>query len=205
MFDDAKPELERILALVKLCPEKLQEKCFELLLGAYLNSLVPKVSQQAKHHEGHGDGYKSPPPKLTETPSTHQVPEAIKARFNSLVQRTKANPQKAAELFDFTADPFTYHALQIPDGSKREKMRSIALMLAVKEWLTSASWSADWKEFRAQCLDQNCWDPNNVSNAMLQNLFKNASSAEGIALKADGTKAAETLFAKLAGGQAESS
>ena len=42
MFDDAQLQLEKILALVQLCPERLQEKCFELLLGAYLESKAPK-------------------------------------------------------------------------------------------------------------------------------------------------------------------
>lgn len=200
MFDDAQPQLERILALVQLCPEKLQEKCFELLLGAYLESKVPKqsvvmpASPQKAQEQGNDTSSGS-------SRNTNVVPEVIRTRFNSLVARTKVSPAKATELFDFNVDPFTFHAVSIPGNSNREKMRNVALLLSLKSYLTSASWTADWKEFRATCLDHSCWDQNNVVSAMKYELFKTASAAENINLSPPGIKAADALFANLAGGE----
>lgn len=200
MFDDAQPQLEKILALVQLCPEKLQEKCFELLLGAYIESKLPKQPaviptslQNAPTHGAEGSA--------GDGGSTNVIPEVIRTRFGSLVLRTKVPAAKATELFDFNVDPFTYHGVSIPGSSNQEKMRNVALLLSLKSYLTSANWEADWKEFRATCIDHSCWDQGNSTKAMNHEWFKKGSSAEGITLSPSGIKAAEATFAKLAGGE----
>jgi len=201
MFDDAKPELEKILALVNLCPEKLQEKCFELLLSAYLDSKVPKPQPSFTPVSPHATSTQGTDSSHGNNGDTNAVPEAIRTRFNSLVARTKVSPAKAAELFDFNVDPFIYHGVSVPGSSNREKMRNVALLLALKSYLTSASWDADWKEFRATCIDHSCWDQGNVVTAMKYEWFKKASSADGITLSPSGRTAADAIFAKLAGGE----
>jgi len=197
MFDDTQSHLEKIISLVNLCPERLQEKCFELLLGAYLDGMKPKKAPM-------GDAQKGQQPSDQGDSASgsfaNAVPEVIKTRFNSLVARTKSSSDRAAEIFDFNVDPFTYHALSIPGSSNRDKMRNMALLLALKGYLTSANWMADWKEFRAACMDHSCWDPNNVATAMKYEWFKNASAATNINLSPSGIKAADLVFAKLAGG-----
>lgn len=198
MFDDAQPQLEKILALVQLCPEKLQEKCFELLLGAYLDS---KVSKQPAVTPTNPQNAPAPGTDGSSGNggSTNIVPEAIRTRFNSLVARTKVPAVKATDLFDFNIDPFNYHGVSIPGSSNQEKMRNVALLLALKSYLTSANWDADWKEFGATCIDHSCWDRGNSTRAINHEWFKKGSSSEGITLSQSGIKAAETLFAKLAG------
>lgn len=200
MFDDAQPQLEKILALVQLCPEKLQEKCFELLLGAYLDSKVSKQpavilsSPQQVPAQG-ADGSSG------NSRNINVVPEVIRTRFNSIVARTKVSAAKATELFDFNVDPFIYHGVSIPGSSNREKMRNVALLLSLKSYLTSANWVADWKEFRATCIDHSCWDQGNSPTIMSHEWFKTGSAAEGITLSPAGIKAAEAILAKLAGGE----
>lgn len=200
MFEDAQQNLERILALVKQCPANLQEKCFELLLSKYLATYP--TSGTPKNNTG-GSG--TNPTGNNQTDAATSVPEAIRNRFNAIVSRTKASMDKAVSLFDFNTDPFTYHAISIPGTSKREQMRNVALMLALRGYLTGTNWSADWKEFRANCLDHNCWDQNNVVNTMKHDWFKSASSAEGITLSQAGIKASEILFATLTGATPDAS
>lgn len=200
MFDDAQPQLEKILALVQLCPEKLQERCFELLLSAYLDSQEHKSSMP-----GCTSQENSVPKNVEEKPggsgSVNVVPDAIRTRFKSLAARTKVSESQAAGLFDFNVDPFTFHAVSIPGNSNREKMRNVALLLSLKSYLTAASWEADWKEFRAACLDYSCWDRGNSFTTMNYEWFKTASAAENISLSPSGVKAADALFAKLAMGE----
>lgn len=198
MFEDAKPQIENILALVALCPDKLQEKCFELLLGSYLQSLSPSRPLGNPSSATSLD-VPAPGELPVNAGAAASIPDVIKTRFNSLVSRTKVNSAKAADLFDFNVDPFTFHALSIPGSSNREKMRNVALLLALKGYLTSASWVADWKEFRATCIDHSCWDQNNVVTTMKNEWFKAASAATNISLSGNGIKAAEACFAKLAG------
>lgn len=197
MFDEAQPQLERILVLVKLCPEHLQEKCFELLLNAYLESVTSKQSAKKLKSDVAGEGVHN---KDITSNGGAVIPDVIKTRFNSLVARTKVSAAKAADLFDFGVDPFTFHAFAVPGASNREKMRNIALLLCIKGYLISAAWVADWKEFRATCIDHNCWDQSNMSTIMKHDWFKTVSAGANINLGPAGQKAAEGLFAKLSGG-----
>lgn len=201
MFEKAKPQLEQILELVALCPEKLQERCFELLLTAYLDSFKPRlpVREVPAAKAEPASGVSAP-----QTPNVvHGVPDQIKTRFLSLAQRAKVSPEKASALFDFELDPFNYHALAIPGSSNKQKLTNVALMLSLKAYLQTTNWQADWKEFRAMCLDHGCWDQANASSYLKSDLFKSGAGASGIALSPAGIKAAEALFATLAGTEGE--
>ncbi|MEG3190794.1 hypothetical protein [Lysobacter sp. D1-1-M9] len=199
MFEDAQPQLERILTLVAACPEKLQEKCFEILLNAYVQGMTPLPSAVpipitavgATVDSSHGNNG---------TP----IPEAIRSKLVSLAGRNKVPLDKAAALFDFNTDPFTFHAHVAPGANKAEKTRNVALALSLKNYLTTGNWSTDWMEFRAACIDQNCFDRANTGTTLGKGgLFKTCTQAEGITLSSRGVTAAEALFASLAGGGSE--
>jgi len=165
MFDDAKQQMEKILELVQMCPEKLQEKCFEVLMNAYVASLTVKhKSQQSTHSQ---EGRTS---QFEQAENVAKVPEAIKGRLVSTAARLKITVDQLASLFDFNADPFSYHAYAVPGTTKAEKTKNVALLLAAKGYLSGAGWTVDWKEFRASCVDQNCYDKaNNGMGASMNN------------------------------------
>lgn len=198
MFENAEQELQRILALVAKCPDKLQERCFELLLSGYVDSQkspLPLPTQPPTRPAG----FASPPaPPAVET----EVPSNIRPRFTSLITRTKVAPAKAAALFDFSVDPFNYHAVSVEGKSNREKMRSVAALLCLKEWLTTGNWTADWQEFKTMSIDNSCWDQANAGATLSHEWFKSAGKP-GITLSSAGIAAAEQTFTKLAGGAQE--
>jgi hypothetical protein len=200
MFGDAQQQLERILALVAMCPENLQGRCFEILLTAYVNSTVPKVSVAPASQAA------PPGAPVANAAATNgvQIPDAIKPKLVSLAGRNKIPIEKAAALFDFNTDPFTYHAYVAPGDKKAEKLRNVALALALKNYLVTGSWATDWQEFRAACIDQNCFDRANTNVILSKSgLFKTSSQAEGLSLSSPGVTAAEALFVSLAGGTTE--
>ncbi|WP_147298572.1 hypothetical protein [Lysobacter soli] len=123
MFDDAQAQVERILSIVQTCPEKFQEKCFEMLLNAYLESKALKPPSVASGSQG------TPPAGADLNGGVNApgnvVPEAIRTRFNSLTTRTKVSGARGAELFDFNVDPFTFHGISVPGASNREKTRNV--------------------------------------------------------------------------------
>jgi hypothetical protein len=196
VFENAEPEIQRIVALTQSCPERFQDKCFELLLGAYITSVSAPPPPPAPH-------VRNPEPPGTSANGAQPLalPEVIRTRFLNLTKRLRVSDTKAADLFDFSLDPFTYHALDIPGTSKGERMRNVALFLAVKAYLSTGAWTADWKEFRADCINHDCWDPNNATKNMNHEWFKVASSTANVTLSPAGTKAAEALFARTAGGE----
>jgi hypothetical protein len=198
MFDDAPEQLDRILALVSKCPEPLQQKCFEILLTAYAQSAT-QLARPASNPVPPA----RPPARDSDVPAVglSAIPDTVKGRFNTTVARLKAKAERLAALFDFQQDPFTYHGLAVPGENKATKTRNVALLLAFKSYLASGSWTADWKEFRAMCVDQSCYDRANTANFLSKGaLFKTASSADGITLNSAGVTAAEALVASLAGG-----
>lgn len=204
MYEDAQPHIERILTLVALCPEKLQERCFEILLSAYTAAITLPVTHAAEIPLNAAIAQPTPLAPLPAGGGGSAIPEAIKPKLVSLAGRNKLSLEKAAALFDFNTDPFTFHAYVAPGEKKAEKLRNVALALALKNYLATGAWTTDWQEFRGACIDQNCYDRANAGSIMGKSgLFKTYSQSEGITLSSPGVTAAEALFASLAGGAAE--
>lgn len=202
MYEDANQKLDDILTLVAKCPEPLKEKCFELLLKAYLDSKVvqaPPILTAASMVEQPPAGA---PHAETLTPDGTSLPEALKSRFAAAAGRMSVPITHLAALFDFQLDPYNYHALNVPGATKAEKIRNVALLLCAKSYLTmNAGWAADWKEFRAVCIDQNCLDNANAGTHLTKSeYFKTASAAEGMTLNSKGIEAAQSLLAQLVQG-----
>jgi hypothetical protein len=192
MFENAEPVIDRILVLVNKCPEPLQNKCFEILLTAYVESTKPKAptdpDKQTEDKRQKEDPNRQP----------LDIPEAVRPRFGTMATRLKITQPALASLFDFHNDPFTFHALDVPGTTGAKKMRNVALLLAVKNYLATGNWTADAKEFRAMCIDQNCDDRSNMSRYMnsTEGYFKNMDE-KVIPLSSAGITAAEKLIASL--------
>lgn len=198
MFEDVDGALERILALVAKCPPTLQEKCFEILLNAYINARTKPLRSHAQTEKADVSADREP---AAAPAGSVSVPEIIRGRFNTAVARLKVKAERLAGLFDFQQDPFTFHGVAVPGENKATKTRNVALLLAFKSYLATGAWTADWKEFRAMCVDQSCYDRANTGNFLSKGgYFKTASSAEGITLSSAGVSAAETLVSSMAGG-----
>jgi hypothetical protein len=197
MYEHTEKELDQILRLVEKCPEPLQLRCFEILLEGYVSSITgsgltpPPAAASADRTD------MLPPPSPPD--GGHGVPAEIQNRFKTTARRLGTEVADMAALFDFESDPFIFHALHVPGASKAEKSRNVALLIAAKTYLANGQWVADWKEFRAQCVDHNCFDRTNMGSYLKHDYFKSASAEGGVALSASGIKAAETLLAGLAG------
>ncbi|MDO8385800.1 MAG: hypothetical protein Q7T13_05275 [Polaromonas sp.] len=204
MYQDADQKLTEILALVAKCPEKLQDKGFELLLTAYLDSKKVQFSPVIPATGGVPPAYVAPAPAPPADPAL--LPDALKSRFTSQAGRKGVPVGRLAALFDFNVDPYNYHAFTIPGASKADRIRNAGLLLCAKTFLVDlGQWTADWKEFRAVCLDQQCWDKANVGTHLKKDAwFKTMSAADGLVLTSAGIEAAQDLLSQLAGGGEDS-
>ena len=191
MFEDAEKQLDAILKLVAKCPVPLQEKCFEILLHAYVDSkrrVVPR------------DGVAPPPPPQPgEEGEEPKLPGEVAGRFRTTAKRLGVDLEKLAGLFDFHSDPFTFHALHVPGKSKAEQTRNVGLLVAMKSYLTTGHWEADMKEVRARCVDQNCYDKTNFRRYLGSAKPGHFKVGDDTAmLTPGGVKAAEALLTHLA-------
>lgn len=197
MLSEIENQIDRILAVVAKCPEKLQEQCFVILLEACITSQSNTSPSQTEGREREvSSGAKRPAPSGEDV----ALPEALRSRFTAMATRIKAPVGRLVGLFDFHLDPYNYHALSVAGASKADKSRNVALLLCAKSYMLSlGDWTADWKEFRAVCLDHGCWDKANAGTYLKGPLFKRGSASEGIASSPQGISAAEGLIAQLCG------
>ena len=197
MFENAEPVIDRILELVAKCPEPLQNKCFEILLNAYIESIKPKAPAAdlgaRKQNDDKGKGKKDDPPVDLE------LPDEVRRRFKAFAGRAKTAEPLLATLFDFHNDPFTFDAgLSVPGNSGADKMRNVALLAAAKNYLATGNWTADWKEYRKMCVEQDCYDRANAGkNLNAKKEWFSKATEDGITLAPGGVTAATTLIGTL--------
>jgi hypothetical protein len=149
MYKNGEAALDRILELVSKCPKDLQDTCFELLLSGYVQIEIggAKPHVQAEQTK---QGLQADPQTAVANPL---IPPAVLTRLKNTAKRLGTTPQKLESLFDFSVDPFTLHAITLPGNKNADKTRNVALIAASKSYLATGSWSADWQEVKALCVD----------------------------------------------------
>ena len=159
------------------------------LLTAYVESSKPKAPPKPPK-EKEDDKPKNPP--------AVDIPETVRPRFATFAKRLKIDQAVLAGLFDFHQDPFTFHAVAVPGNTNAKKTRNVALLLGAKTYLSTGKWTADWQEFRAMCVDQNCYDRNNVQANLnsKEGYFKTVTET-GITLSSAGITAAEAAITSI--------
>jgi hypothetical protein len=208
MYEEAQPELDRIVTLVKSCPEEFQVKGFELLLHGYVESQLHRrpigTAKETPNGKGNGDG---PPPDESDADGTDDVvvPAAIGPRFKILATRSNVTQKQLEDLFDFNVDPFTFASVTIEGKNYYEKARKVALLVGAKNYLNSGKWVANWEEIKALCMDNSCYDAGNFAKAMREatgTLFKTVVVPTYVELNNFGTTKAHELVGELAGNAA---
>jgi hypothetical protein len=198
MYKNGEAALDRILELVAKCPKELQEKCFEVLLSGYVKLEVGNVKPHASAAPTlHGQPTQPPTP-----PADSNIPALFLNRFKNTAKRLGITLERLESLFDFSVDPFVLHAVEIPGKKNAEKSRQVVLLAAARSYLATGSWSADWQEVKALCVDHNCYDSVNHAKNLKQGtktLFKVVDPRKPIEVSTSGVKEAESLLKILAG------
>jgi hypothetical protein len=196
MYEDGAKQLEVILELVKKCPDALQEKCFTILLQAYVDG------EQVRGVAAPGPVMAVPSPEPY--PPAGGPPSEVRVRMAAFAKRLNVEEEEVEQLFDFTADPFVYHPMEAPGDNNADRTRNVALLVAVRTYLATGNWTADWAEVKARCIDLNCYDGPNHATFLKRgkgNLFKAVEVGKTIELSGPGRTAAEQVLAGLIAGQ----
>lgn len=203
MYKDGEKAIARILELVATCPKELQEKCFEGLLAGYVQAQVGVSRAPAPAVPGAGQvPPAAPPPPAAES----AIPAAVLPRFRNTAKRIGVGLDKLESLFDFSADPFSLHAVNVPGKNSADKTRNVALLAAARSYLATGAWSADWQEIKSLCVDHNCYDSANHSMNLKKGAgswFKSVDAGKPVELSSGGIKEAEKFLKSLADGGTE--
>src|SRR5260370_19286730 len=196
MYEAAAKQLEVILELVRKCPEPLQEKCFRILLQGYVDAeQVRGAATRAQEMI---------PPSPEPSTAVGEPPAEVGVRMAALAKRLSVEQEEVEELFDFTADPFVYNPMEAPGDNNADRTRNVALLVAVRTYLATGNWTADWAEVKARCIDLNCYDGPNHATFLKRGkgtLFKTVEVGKTIELSGPGRTAAEQVLAGLIAGQ----
>lgn len=198
MYEDAEPEIQRILKLIDSIPEPFREKAFEILLTGYVASLSGPPSGHWRRQ-----ARETPPPPPGDNSWRQDIPDEVLPRLETMANRLEVAPETLADVFDFSMDPFTYAPAHVKGKSNRERVLRVAMLAAARGYLATGRWSADWAEIKAMCTHQSCYDVNNFSgtlNGAEGEWFKKVTSGTSVQTAAKGQKEAERLLKGLAGG-----
>jgi hypothetical protein len=200
MYKSGETALDRILTIVDKCPKEFQSKCFEVLLSGYVQMEVGAIRPQVESYTGSNSVAAQQQPGVS---LESNIPQTVLPRFKNTAKRVGVELEKLEALFDFNADPFGLHAVAIPGKNNAEKTRSVALLAAARSYLATGSWSADWQEVKALCVDQTCYDLANYSGNLKKgagSIYKSVESGKPIELSSAGIKEAEKLLKTFAEG-----
>jgi hypothetical protein len=195
VYENAKPELDRIMALVQDIPEKFQSTAFEILLTAYASSQGhPPVTPAAAPHK-----QAAPPHAALTGDPLEPVPAELRTRFKALAAQAKIAGPDMLKLFDFSVDPFTLGSFVLDDAKTFQKARKVALLVGARSYVASGKWSADWNEVKAACVDHGCYDTNfsQIMKKAKGSLFAGVNVGQSMEISAAGQAEAKTLIATL--------
>jgi len=196
MYEKLKKEIKDILEIVKECPEKFQEKCFEVLLSSFLErEKETKVPEKVKEK-------KFEVPHITEKVKEEDIHMKVKA----LLKRFDLNTDLIGKLFlieEGQIEP-TY---KLETTKMAESQVQISLLEALKEAIKTGNFEFKIEEIRALYKDRKCYDKANFLAIFKKNkgLFKNETfvKEEPVELSDEGLKELAATITKLTGGEKE--
>jgi hypothetical protein len=183
-------------------PEPFRQRCFELLLERLLSDLspVPKPNAQgaAAPSVSTVDGHKDTPVGKDAIPTPAQV--------RVFMQKTGVTMEQLAAVV--TVADGEVHFLREPAPDKVAKGQSQwALLLALKNGLSSNSFAVDAEAVRSVCQEKGFYDKGNFAknfkNEATAKLFKKPLEPQGDSqgLSTEGTDALGDLIKSLASGK----
>ena len=203
MSEKLKNKIEEIVALTKVCPENLQEKCFELLLTDFLQQHHPKVSnatevtKQAKSDSDestkNGEDKKTPQQEDIAETDLH-----VKAR--QFLKKSGLTVEHINQLFYKEEGNFLPLYDDLKTTKAAESQIRVALLHALLNGMHTGDFEFNGESVRSEVQIRKCFDQANFTsifnkNSNLFDGFSNYSkTSPTIRLSTDGkTRLAEII------------
>lgn len=158
--EDFAKEIKEIVELVKMCPQNLQEKCFEILLSHVLSQKeglhAPSGIKGEAADKSSGD--------------TQRIPPEVKKRLNAFSGQHKLSETEIYKVF--SVDETGNVDIIVTDlRSKKvaQQQRRLALLIGVKHQLADGSFDVPKDELREACVTYGPYDAANFG-ANLKNM-----------------------------------
>jgi len=186
--EELKREIKEILELVKVCPQNLQEKCFEILLN---QALLKKVT----------GGGGQPEPAMTHL-SSASIPDEIRKRIKAFGAKFELTEDAILKVFG--VDELGNVNIEITDLKTKkmaQQQRRLALLIGVRHQFMEGSFDVPTEELREMCVNYSAYDAPNFSSSLKKfkdDIFAGFKPSATNKLSARGTKEAAELTKELA-------
>jgi hypothetical protein len=157
-----KTEIQEIVELVKIVPEPLQLRAFEILLQDILDRLASKKRRADEDDE---EELEEKPTSQKKKKKQERESEGLDAntlpmRVKAFMKRTKVTAPQIDQLFHIEGKQFEpIWAVKVTKFSKAQVQ--IALLQSLQRALTSGEFSFDREEVRTECENKGSYDSNN--------------------------------------------
>jgi len=207
--DSLRDEVLALAEIAKACPENLQEKCFELLVGDLLSRTADRTSSKgtgapASVNTGRGEEERtteSPAPPADESSDIATTDVHVKARH--FLQKYGLSLEDVNQVLYKEGDSL----LPLYDDLKTTRMSEsqvrLALLDAFASGLRTGDFAFDGERVREACNVRKCYDPKNFAanfrnNATLFEAFDGYSKEHAVVrLSEDGRKELAELIREL--------
>ena len=146
--DDVKAELKEIIELVKVCPEPLQAKCFEILLTDYLTSKKQPTKQAGQTNE------------RQDKPS--HVPAETDTRIRAFAAQHGLQPDDVLKVFQ--VDDLGNVSIEVTDlktNKNAKRQRTLALLIGGRHQFLEGAFEVPIEELRELCVTYSAYDAAN--------------------------------------------
>jgi hypothetical protein len=191
-----KTEIQEIVELVKIVPESLQLRAFEILL----QDAIDRLAGKKRTHQRDKEDELEEKPKTRERESEGLDPTTLPMRVKAFMKRTEVTAPQIEKLFHIEGKQYEPSwALKVTKFSKAQVQ--IALLQSLQRALTSGEFSFDREEVRTECKTKKSYVKTNFK-ANFENNAKYFSGLEKdglVSLTDDGMMALANLITELAG------
>lgn len=156
MYDQLKEELPHILALVDQVPAPFKDRCFELLLTHFLNSIQTS--------SGRADTIADSVSPSTVPSSVRTAPKDLvpPAKVRAFLSRHGLSPDVIERVVIIEGDEV--HFIREPSiANNSQGQISWALLLALRNALMGNDFLVDPETVRSMCIDKGCYDKGNFA------------------------------------------
>lgn len=206
LAEELKAKVLEFAAIAKGCPENLQEKCFEVLLRHYLDSLtIPDVATQPAPAPAPAPA--SPEPAPAAAPLSRGQEDVARSDVHlkalKFLERYDLTIENVNEVFYKDGDQILPLYEDLKTTKISECQIRIALLHAFRAAMETGDFIFDGETVRAECQVRKCYDKANFAahfrnNAELFDGFeKYDSSSPKVKLSEEGRRALAELIKEL--------
>lgn len=191
--DDLAKEIKEIVELVKICPQNLQEKCFEILLSHALSQ--KEVNRPVVIMDKDMSG-KNLPISINQN-----VPAEIQKRLKTFAGQHQLTEDEIRKLFNLDdAGNVSIEATDLKSKKVAQQQRRLALLIGVKHQLADGNFDVPKDELREACVTYGAYDAANfVQNLKnMKEIFAGFKPTATNKLSPLGKKQAAELIKELA-------